>query len=225
MNYVFFNLRGRNVYLWRASTNHYFKRKRKGASTTIIFLVAISHLYLTLIALNSQVARSHIEDTPSLQMLYLSQVASVEPERLETPEIKLPSIKVSIAFHEVSFEEKAALDITPDNSSSNYQLVAPDSDKYQTVFDPKLRKKLIDLESLNRSRATTKHNASWTADDGRVYTYMGDGACLVTNLKTDWRDRGTSYTRVKCGKTDSEKMIDSIDADLDARRHPLKSFK
>lgn len=225
----FLNLRARNVYLWRASTGNVLEPSHKHNSITIFVLVALLHLLLISISLNTQSNRRHTENTPSPQMIYLSEISSADPMRLEIssadpmrleiPSITFPPINVPIVFHKVKLEEHPVLDLTPNNSLSNYQLASPNDTKYQSVFDPKLRKKLIDSEALNRPRATVKQD-SWTANDGRVYTYMGDGLCLVANLKTDWRDRGTSYSGVKCGKTDSEKMMDNINADFDARNPP-----
>ena len=216
----FLNLRARNVYLWRTSTRDFLEPPHKHNSITIFFLVALLHLLLISISLNTQTKRPLTENTPSLQMIYLSEISSADPMRLEIPSFTFPPINVPIVFHEVKLEEHPVLDLTPNNSLSNYQLPSPNDTKYQNVFDPKLRKKLIDSEALNRPRATVKQD-SWTANDGRVYTYKGDGHCLVTNLKTDWRDRGTSYREVKCGKTDSEKMMDNINADFDDRNPPL----
>jgi hypothetical protein len=90
------------------------------------------------------------------------------------------------------------------------------------VFDPKIRQKLIEARSLNRSPAKEKEG-SWTTSDGRVFTEIGDGNCLVPKLKTDWRDRGTSYDTVRCGKNDSEKMMDNVLADFESRKNPPKT--
>lgn len=225
----FLNLRARNVYLWHTSTRDFLEQPYKHNSIAIFFLVALLHLLLIYISLNTQAKQPLTKNTPSLQMIYLSEISSADPMRLEIssadpmrleiPSITLPPINVPIVFYEVELEEHPALDLTPNNSLSNYQLASPNDTKYQNIFDPKLRKKLIDSEALNRPRATVKQD-SWTANDGRVYTYMGDGHCLVANLKTDWRDRGTSYREVRCGKTDSEKMMDNINADFDARNPP-----
>jgi hypothetical protein len=214
-----FNVLARNVYLWRTSTRDFLEPPHKHNSITIFFLVALLHLLLISISLNTQTKRPLTENTPSLQMIYLSKISSAEPAQLEIPSITSSPISVPTIFHEVKFEEHPVLDLILNNSSSNYQLASPNDTKYQSVFDPKLRKKLIDSEPMNRPRAIVKQE-SWTANDGRVYTDMGDGLCLVNNLKTDWRDRGTSYNGVNCGKTDSEKMMDNINADFDVRKSP-----
>ena len=81
---------------------------------------------------------------------------------------------------------------------------------------------MIEAQSLNKPRAKEKSN-SWTEADGRTFVDMGDGHCLVSMPKTDPRERGTNWGHARCGKTNSEKMIDNVAADLEARKHPLNS--
>jgi len=80
-----------------------------------------------------------------------------------------------------------------------YELSDPNYSKNRDIFDPKLRKKLVNAQSLNKPRSKEKEN-SWTEVDGRVFVDMGNGECLVSMRKVDSRERGTSWGMTRCGK-------------------------
>jgi hypothetical protein len=113
-------------------------------------------------------------------------------------------------------------DLSDYKSAIPYELPNANDAKYRDVFDPKLRQKLIDAEVFNKPRAKEKTN-SWTEIDGRVFVDMGNGECLVSMRKVDSRERGTSWGMTRCGKTYSEKMMDSVMADFESRKNPLKT--
>lgn len=109
-------------------------------------------------------------------------------------------------------------------SDSSYELPSKTSGQYENVFDPKLRQKLLDAQSLNKPRSK-ESLGSWTESDGRVFTYIGDGMCFVSMPKMDSRDRATNWGMTKCGKTDSEKAMDRVNADFESRRGPIEKPK
>jgi len=219
----FLNLQGQLRNLWFARAS-YHRGRRKPAQESIFILIAIVllHLVLIFIALNAKLKQRETSVAPAFKMIHLSQEKPPDQTELHIPVVERTSVKRSIVLSEIILEVQPALMLTFDKPQSNYELPNPNDAKYGDVFDPKIRQKLIEAQGLNRPPAKEKEG-SWTTSDGRVFTEIGDGKCLVPKLKTDWRDRGTSYDTVRCGKNDSEKMMDRVNADLEARKHPLKN--
>jgi hypothetical protein len=219
---VCLNLQGRLGDLWFARASYLQGRKSKSESIVIFIVIVFFHLALIVIALNSKIKHRETAVVPVFKMIYLLQEKPPDQTEPQIPVIEHVSINASVVVPEIIIDEQSALVIQLDFPQSNYQLLNPNETKYRDVFDPKAHQKLIDAQGFNRPRVTGKES-SWTTSDGRVFTEIGDGNCLVPKLKTDWRDRGTSYDTVRCGKNDSEKMMDSVMADFESRKHPLKT--
>lgn len=210
---VLLNLQGLLGDLWFARASYAHERTAKPKSVLVFFAIVLLHLGLIFIALNIKSKQRETASTPSFKMIYLShQKPSVELE-VEAPSVEFTSTKAPIV-PEIVIEEQSAPIVPFDTSSS-------DSVINSQVFDPKMRQKLIDAQALNKPRAKEK-SGSWTESDGRVFIDMGDGNCFVSMPKTDWRERGTNWGGTRCGKTDSEKMMDSVMADFESRKNPLK---
>ena len=218
----FLNLEGRTGYLWFAGASYAHERTAKPKSVLVFFAIVLLHLGLIFIALNIKSKQREMSVMPAFKMIYLSQEKPPAKTELNIPLIERVSIRASMVLPEVVFEELQELDLRIDTPSSDYVLPNPNDSKYRDVFDPKMRQKLIDSQTLNKPRTASKLS-SWTESDGRVFTYMGDGKCLVSMPKVDSRERGTSWGMTRCGKTDSEKMMDSVMADFESRKNPLKT--
>jgi len=138
-----------------------------------------------------------------------------EPEK---PDVIKPRI-TQLVLPSLQFSEPAQsqLDIPFDDSS--YELPSELSHQHENIFDPKLRKKLIEAQRFNVLRQQEKVK-SWTEADGRTFVDMGDGMCLVSMPQADSSARGTNWGMTRCGKTNSEKMMDNVNADFESRRHP-----
>jgi hypothetical protein len=143
---------------------------------------------------------------------------------IERPDINFQTKVVDIKLPKIDINDDSLLHISLSDypSDTPYELPNSNDAKYRDVFDPKMRQKLIDAQGLNRQRAKEK-SSSWAESDGRVFIDMGNGNCLVSMAKTDSRERGTNWGSTRCGKTDSEKMMDSVMADFESRKHPLKT--
>ena len=164
-----------------------------------------------------------LSNNPTIQMIQLKpdpveSVLSAEPPvvsfRQRAIHVDLPDIAIKA--------DSVNLGLIRDPSATAYELPDRNMDIYRDVFDPKLRQKLIDAQVFNRPRTKGEAN-TWTEVDGRTFVDMGNGECLVSMRKVDSRERGTNWGMTRCGKTDSEKMMDNVNADLEARKHPLKT--
>ena len=160
--------------------------------------------------------------SPSLKMIQLKStvvesVLVVEmPVNNFQPQFRQPVLP-EIEFNKV---DDVNIDITQSPPDSAHELSNKNGTLYRNVFDPKLRQKLIDAQGFNTARRAKKPS-SWTEADGRTFIDMGDGSCFVSMTKMDSRERGTSWGATRCGKTDSEEMMDRVNADVEARRNPL----
>jgi hypothetical protein len=156
------------------------------------------------------------------------QMIPLKPEKVESvlivnpPVIKFKPNIIDPIIPDINFTDIVQTDLKLIQSPLDipYELPDPNASRYRNIFDPKVRQRLIDAQRLNKPRAPEK-STSWTEAAGRTFVDMGDGNCLVSMTKVDSRDRGTNWGHTRCGKTNSEKMMDNVTADLEARKHPL----
>jgi len=219
---VFLNLQGRFGDLWFARASYLQGRKSKSGSIVIFIVIVFFHLALIVIALNSKIKHRETSVAPAFKMIHLSQVKPPDQIELHTPVVESISINASVVAPEIIIDEQSALVIQLDFPQSNYRLPNPNDAKYRDVFDPKVRQKLIAAEPFNRVLQSSSLK-SWRTSGGQMVDEIGDGLCMTALPKTDSRDRGTAYTTFKCGPSDSEKMMDSVMADFESRKHPLKT--
>jgi hypothetical protein len=196
----------------------------KRNSGAILIAIVMAHGLFIFIALTTKTKqRENIPVQPLLQLIQL------QPENLVVLELEKPNVSFqSSAVHlqlpeiDITFSALIHLDLSDYQSTVPYALPNPNDAKYRDVFDPKLRQKLIDAQAINKPR-TKEKSTSWTEIDGRTFVDMGNGECLVSMQKVDSRERGINFGFTRCGKTDSEKMMDNVTADLEARKHPLQT--
>ena len=211
---AFLNLQGRLGDLGFARAGYAHERSAKPKSALVFFAIVFLHLVLIVIALNIKSKQREAASTPSFKMIYLSpQKPSVELE-VRAPSLEFSPTKV-LKVPEIVIEEDSAsiisLETPPSNSLNNTQ-----------VFDPKMRQKLIDAQILNKV-FIKGHLNDWKESDGRDFLARGDGECFVSMRQVDSRDRGKNWGSTRCGKTDSESMIDRVNADFESRKNPLKT--
>ena len=218
----FLNLQGRTGYLWFAGASYAHERTIKPKSVLVFFAIVLLHLVLIFIALNIKSKQREISVMPAFKMICLSQEKPPAKTELIIPIIERVSIRSSMVLPEVVFEERQELDLRIDTPSSDYVLPNPNDSKYRNVFDPKMRRKLIDAEIFNRARIRGQ-TSDWKESDGRDFADKGDGKCFVSMRQVDSRDRGKNWGGTRCGKTDSESMMDRVNADLESRKNPPKT--
>ena len=211
---AFLNQQGQLGNLWFARASYLHARRSKSESIVVFIAIVLFHLVLIFIALNVKSKQREAASTPSFKMIYLSpQKPSVELE-VRAPSLEFSPTKV-LKVPEIVIEENSAsiisLETPPSNSLNNTQ-----------VFDPKMRQKLIDAQILNKVRIKGYLN-DWKESDGRDFLARGDGECFVSMRQVDSRDRGKNWGSTRCGKTDSESMIDRVNADFESRKNPLKT--
>lgn len=219
---VLLNLQGRFGDLWFSRASYLQGRKSKSESTVIFIVIVFFHLVLIVIAINSKITQRETSVAPALKMIYLAQIKPPDQTELHIPFVEHVLINESVVVPEIIIDEQSALVIQLDLPQSNYQLPNPNDAKYRDVFDPKMRQKLIAAEPFNRELQSNSLK-SWRTSGGQMVDEIGDGLCMTALPKTDSRDRGTAYTTFKCGPSDSEKMMDSVMADFESRKHPLKT--
>jgi hypothetical protein len=202
-----------------ASVHQKIDSKRKSFFAIVVLIL---HGIVILIFANLK----HIQPSSlnsSLQMIQLKpevveSVLVIEPSFDFHPQINYPAIP-GIEFDRVN---QTDIELIHALSDKPYELLDKNNTRYKNVFDPKLRQKLIDAQGFNAPRIVEKPS-SWTEADGRTFVDTGNGNCLVSMFKADSRDRDTNWGHTRCGKSDSEGMMDDVMADFEARRNPLGS--
>jgi len=221
---VFLNLQGRFVLLGSEPYRYSSKQQTKRNSISILISVVVAHVVLIFIVILAKSEKVSSELQPILQMIQLSPEVQTVAIEMEKPDINFQTNVVDIKLPKIDINDDSLLHIRLSDyqSPTPYALPNPNDAKYRDVFDPKMRQKLIDAQGINRPRAKEK-SGSWTESDGRVFIDMGDGNCLVSMAKMDSHERGTNWGSTRCGKTDSEKMMDSVMADFESRKNLLKA--
>lgn len=220
-----FQLQGCLKSLMRVSINSSSKAILQNDSPLVFVIIVLIHLLLIALALNTKFKSR--ERSPFESIMQLVQLQPEKPVLIserEQPNIDFKTNSIYQGVPELNFKEinKSELDLRLPQSDRLYELPDATAEQYTDVFDPKLRKKLIDAQVFNIPRKKEKPT-SWTESDGRVFVDMGNGQCFVSMQKMDSRVRGTNWGMTPCGKTDSEKMMGNVTADLEARKHPLKA--
>ena len=211
----------------RSSFDFSSKRISRKASGFIFAIIIFVHGILIILVFNNKSKlREYTVTETLLQLVDLPPERYqplVEPKKpmvifhLNTIHSELPDVDVK------DVPDKRA-DLTNYQSSVPYELPNKNDKLYSDVFDPVLRKKLQEAHANRKPKKQDTLN-TWQTSGGTTLVDMGDGECIASMPKIDSRQRGTTWSmlRVKCGKTDSEKMMDNVTADLEARKHPLQT--
>jgi len=205
---------------------HYVGNIRsKRISFFAIAITGIIHLVVALMFIFASNKNGvSLEQQSFLQVIKLKVKDPEINMELRSPSINFPIKIRPVILPTLDFDQSLHAELEKEYSNSDipYQLPDKNSELHKNVFDPKMRKKLIDAQGFNTPRKVEK-SKSWTEADGRTFVDMGDGMCLVSMSKIDSHERGTGWGMTPCGRTDSEKMMDNVLADFEARRHPLNS--
>lgn len=103
-----------------------------------------------------------------------------------------------------------------------YQLPSTEAKQFDHLFDPRLRKKL--QENITPSSVSTfKQYDSFRNAHGATVMASGNGKCMVT-MAAGKNERATNWgwSSDSCGKTDSEKMLEAVEEEVNAKKHPPK---
>jgi hypothetical protein len=221
---IFLNLQGQFGNLWLARANYRRGRKPTYESIFILIAIVLLHVALIFIALNAKFKQRETSVAPAFKMIYLSQEKPPDPLELHIPVVERASVKKSVVVPEIVLVEQPALVLLPDLPQSNYELSNPNDAKYGDVFDPKMRQKLIDAQSLNIVRSA-ENQKSWTASDGTIFLDNGDGQCRNSMPNSDTHSTATNWStltlNVPCSKDEGGRIMDNVNAALEARKHPL----
>jgi hypothetical protein len=203
---VFLNLKDQLGELWFVRASVHYRQRSKQESAVILFLIVILHLVLIVVALNAKIKQREAAVTPAFKMIYLSHVKIPIPTELNIPVIEHPTVKASMALPEIVIEEKAqtALDITVEQPTSHYEFPNKKAGRYKDVFDPKLRKKLVELPIKTIPKPKIQYlGVGITLED------IGNGKCIYGNAFTG------EGNIVKCGPDEGERMMLNVERALD----------
>ncbi|GGY68273.1 hypothetical protein GCM10011613_10600 [Cellvibrio zantedeschiae] len=199
------------------------RRISKNQSSLVLGIIVFAHALIILFVLTEKNRQRELVPEKILHMINVLPESEELISELNKPEVnELRSLQLNIPQMQITEPVISSLDTPIDNLP--YEPPSEASRGNENVFDPKMRQKLLDAKRLNVPRAAEKSN-TWTAIDGRTYIEMGDGTCMVSMPKVDSRDRGTSWGFTTCGKTDSEKAMDRVNADFESRRGPINKPK
>jgi len=219
----FYYLQGRLYFLFDKSVKNFSKNNLQRA---VLFIsILFFHCVLLIAFMRIQLGK---HQTLSLQRTFT--IVSLPPER-NSPILELPPPSLNFMTHltqiplpniEIAEAPTQTMNATSIEMDKSYELPNKSSNRYQEIFDPKLRQKLIDSEVFNHRPVSKKSNI-WTEADGRVFVDVGNGNCMVTMPKIDSHERGAILGFTRCGKTDSEKFMDNVTTALEARKHSADS--
>lgn len=197
------------------------RRVSKNHSSIVLGVIVLAHAFIILLVLNEKVKQRELVPERILHMINLvpePQESISEPDKPEVNELR--PLQLNIPHIQIAEPVLSPLDVPLNNSP--YEFPSEMSGEYENVFDPKMRQKLLEAKRLNAPRSAEK-SRTWTAIDGRTFIEMDDGKCLVSMPNADARERGTNWGMTTCGKTDSEKAMDRVNADFESRKLPIKS--
>jgi hypothetical protein len=97
-------------------------------------------------------------------------------------------------------------DVAADDAEPSYKLPIANSDKYQHLFDPRIRERLQNLKHFTKSKTRSV--------DGVQILDLGNGECELTTVGRSAAGRPSESVTVKCGNNESEQMIENMEKAL-----------
>jgi hypothetical protein len=197
------------------------QRKLRLIPFSILIAVIMAHAIFIFITIKFDVnPRSEaIKQTP----FYLSNIPSKKTPTESS--IELPNINNTFhpVFNLTPVDIEDISDSISDSATSNtkpiqhYELPDKNAEQFNHIFDPRLRKKLLDSQAINE-RKNSSNSKIFASADGRTFIDRGNGNCMVSMNKIDAHERKTNWGFTGCGKSDSEKSMDNIAVDLEKRK-------
>jgi hypothetical protein len=195
----------------------------------ILLAVVLFHLVFLWVLSKQSIKyyQSGAERTTLLKLIYLPQQVTSQI-KLESIPVKIASPQTDLVFLPPKLQNVEVQNVevqNVDQNSSSFSSDAPfdlsdkNNQRYKNIFDPKMRKKLIEAQSLNQF-SQRSNSTSRISFDGKTYVSVGNGDCMVSMEKMDNQERGTNWStnRVKCGQSDEDKMMENINADIESRK-------
>lgn len=216
-------------FLHRLQKNFSFKSTLNIKSPFIFCIIVVIHLLFIFIALTSKSSRK--EDLSHESLLQVIMLRPQKPEfefEPHVPEVNIRSYALQLEFHipDVKYAEAdiSDLDLSAIEPNVHYELPNINADKFKDVFDPRLRKQLQENHQVV-SKAKIAKMRTWNDGAGNTVAEVGEGDCIrsMPAVGGALASQGTTWSMVhfKCGKDESDRMMDNINADLEARKHPL----
>ncbi len=202
-------------------SNRYSKANVGAQSSLAMFALILSlHLFLILLILNAKTSRN-LQSKESSLILHLLLPELSKPVQV----IQVQNFNHDVALGIIRFPEPEPIRVEINhpvigNEQKIYELPNQHADvqQYENVFDPKMRKKLQESRHIN-SRPAHSTLKSWTDSSGIELVEMSEGECLKSMPQIgNSKEKYWSSFRVKCGKNQSDHMMDSVNADLMSRK-------
>ena len=209
----FYYLQGRLYFLFGKSVKNFSKNNLQRA---VLFIsILFFHCVLFIAFMRIQLGK---HQTLSLQRTFT--LVSLPPER-NSPILELPPPSLNFNTHlmqiplpniEIAESPTQTMNATSIEMDKSYELPNKSSNRYQEIFDPKLRQKLQALHQPSIVKPKIQ-----SLGIGVTLENIGDGKCIY----------GDAFNRtgkiVKCGPDEGERMMNNINEELETRKHPFKT--
>jgi hypothetical protein len=184
----------------------------------LLVILAISALHMLVIfclsAQKKSMNRSSIEQVIILNLFQLKVPKNSDDDRLTIDFLRIKQFDVKTNIPDINMQ---AIIVEDDNNSASKNVITYENLK--RTFDPRWRDKFQENNSSSIDRKSASFN-SWTSLDGTQFVEVGDGECITSMQKLPNTGRGTSWSnsRVKCGKSESERMMENVERGLRRKR-------
>jgi hypothetical protein len=180
----------------------------------VIFAIAVMHLLIVYYCLSNSYSRKSLttEKVILLNLFHdrteVSQV--VEDSRVLKRALSIKNINIKLQMPEIDIQS-----ISVEGAGGNVPEGSVVYDEGMAIFDPRLREKMKNNRSTAIDRADNNFH-TWKGQDGTQYVEVGDGDCMTSMPKVANAERGTKWSssRVKCGKSESERMMENVERNL-----------
>lgn len=178
-------------------------------SLLLAILVFILHFLAIVWLLHDRAAKPAHHSEQLIQFRLLPAATHKPP----IPALELYRLAPATA---VTIEPLLPLDIDIEKSAGTSVQAELSAAEDSGIFDPRLRKKLSDLGSRAAAQPIQQLK-SWTDASGTQIVEVKQGECIRA-MPGASNARGDNWSlRFKCGKSEGERMIDSVNADMAAR--------
>jgi hypothetical protein len=186
----------------------------KGMTHKLFVILAISTLHIIVIFSLSTQKKSKMnrsaEQVIILNLFQPKTPKNYNDDKLITGLLRINKLDIKTQISEINLRE-FLVEGDDNPASTNFMPY----DKVKRAFDFRLQDKFQENNSIpidpNRSSVN-----SWTSLDGTQFLEVDDGECITSMPKLPNTGRGTNWssTRVKCGKSESERMMENVERGL-----------
>lgn len=177
------------------------------ARSSALTIVVVFHIIFALLAGKSFSVRKQM-DSEEQPLLYINPPLKPAPSN---PDVILPDFSHSRLTISVDSPviNPVPIELDPEAinaESSNYTISSAKAEKYQHLFDPRLRERLQNLKHFTKSKTRS-------IGDTQILD-LGNGQCEYTWVSSSRTGPPSVSVQVKCGNNESEQMIENMEKAL-----------